>query len=81
MVIPGMLFWAATFVTASAAFTRSSKVSEPAESDSVQTRKPTFAILVLLISVYSWVLTLAIHIFDMFFKNGPGSSRYWPWLE
>jgi len=41
-----------------------------------QPSKPTYAVMVLLVGVYSWLLTIAIHVFGAFFKNGPGSLKY-----
>jgi len=38
---------------------------------------PTFAVIVLLISVYAWMLTAAVHVFEAFFRNGLGSYKYW----
>ena len=75
MGIPSVLFFAGCFATASSAITPSEK-EPPTVSRNVQTDKPTFAIFVLLIGIYSWLLMLAIHIFDAFFKNGPGSTKY-----
>lgn len=75
MGIPSALFFAGSFAAASAALTRSDK-ERPTVSGDVQTNKPTFAILVLLIGIYSWALTLAMHVFHAFFKNGPGSIKY-----
>ena len=75
MGIPSVLFFLGCFATASAAVNSSD--NEPTTtSHDVQTGKPTFAIFVLLIGVYSWLLTVAMHIFDAFFKNGPGSIKY-----
>lgn len=75
MGIPSVLFFGVSIATAFAAFTPSGK--EPRTvSGNVQTNKPTFAILVLLIGVYSWLLTLAMHIFDDFFNNGLGLTKY-----
>jgi hypothetical protein len=75
MGIPSVLFFLGCFATASAAMTRSAKMPTSTSHD-VQKDKPTFAIFVLLISVYSWLLTIAMHISDAFFKNGPGSIKY-----
>lgn len=75
MGIPSALFFAGAIATASAALTRSNVESLIVSGD-VQSNKPTFAIVVLLIGVYSWWLTLALHVFDAFFKNGPGSVKY-----
>ena len=78
MAIPSIFFFAGVFATASAALTRSNKASaaDTAYSSNVQTNKPTFAIIVLLIGVYSWMLTFAMLVFAAFFKNGPGSAKY-----
>ena len=75
MAIPSVLFFAGCFATAAAAITPSD-TEPPTVTTDVQTEKPTFAIFVLLVGVYSWLLTLAMHIFDAFFKNGPGSAKY-----
>jgi hypothetical protein len=75
MGIPSVLFFVGCIATAFAAITRSDK-EPPAVSPDIQTDKPTFAIFVLLIGVYSWLVTLAMHIFGAFFKNGPGSTKY-----
>lgn len=75
MGIASGLFFAGFFATASAAISGRDK-TPPNVSHGVQRDKPTFAILVLLIGVYSWLLTWAMHIFDAFFKNGPGSTKY-----
>jgi len=75
MGIPSVLFFAGCIATAYAAITPSEK-GPLSESHNIQTDKPTFAVIVLLIGVYSWLLTLAMHIFEGFFKNGPGSIKY-----
>lgn len=75
MGIPSVLFFAGGFATAYAAFTPADKVPRPVVRDA-QRDKPTFAIFVLLIGVYSSLLTIAMHVFDMFFPNGPGSTKY-----
>lgn len=75
MAFPSVLFFAGFIATAIAAVTPSTQSSSSAAHDA-QTDKPTIAIFILLIGVYSWILTLAIHIFDAFFKNGPGSTKY-----
>ena len=78
MGIPSVLFFACSFATASAAFSRSDK-EPPSASCNVQTNKPTFAIFVLLIGVYSWLMwlmKLSMHVFDTLIKNGPGSVKY-----
>jgi hypothetical protein len=76
MAVPSALFFSGFIATAAAAVTPSTKAPCNAERDK-QATKPAFAIFILLISVYSWILTLAIHLFDVFFKNGPGSTKYW----
>lgn len=75
MGIPGLLFFAGSFATACAAFVPSEEAAS-AGSVNVQASKPTFAVVALLIGVYSWLLTVAMHIFDAFPKNGPGSVKY-----
>ena len=40
-------------------------------------RKPTFVILVLLVSSYTWMFTIALHVFDLFFAaNCLGGVKY-----
>ena len=76
MIFPSLLFFAGAFATASAALARSN--TEPSDAiDTLQESKPTFAIFILLAGVYSWLLTIAMHVFDLFFKNGPGSVKYY----
>jgi len=75
MGFPSVLFFLGCLATASAALTPSDKEPTTAMHD-LQTEKPTFAIFVLLIGAYSWLLTVAMHIFGAFFKNGPGSMKY-----
>lgn len=81
MGIASALFFAGAFATAAAAVTKSRERTPTRAEDftwgSGQTRTPTFAILVLLIGVYSWLLTLAMHVFGALFKNGPGSVKYY----
>jgi hypothetical protein len=75
VIFPSILFFAGALATASAAITRSH--SEPSNAIAAsQQSKPTFAIFVLLVGIYSWLLTVAMHVFDLFFKNGPGSVKY-----
>lgn len=76
MGIPSVLFFLGCFATASAAMTPADKEPTITSHDG-QTVKPTVAILVLLIGFYSWLLTVAMHIFDAFFNNGPGSVKYY----
>jgi hypothetical protein len=75
MGAPSAVFFAGSYATARATFTR--RAETPAlVAAAMQTDKPTFAIFVLLISVYTWMLTLAIHLFEPFFKHRPGSLKY-----
>ena len=75
MGIPSGLFLAGSLVTACAALTRLD--DEPRRTlAKVQMNKPTYAIFVLLIGVYSSLLTLVLHVWGAFFKNGPGSAKY-----
>ena len=78
MGIVSVLFFAGAYATAVSAITRpdSEGVARRQEVGNEQTNKPTFAIFVLLTGVYSWLLTLAMHVFEAFFKNGPGSTKY-----
>lgn len=75
MGIPSIVFFLSCFATACAALTPSD-TGPAAIAHDRQVDKPTFAILILLIGVYSWALTLGMHIFTVFFKNGPGSFKY-----
>ncbi len=77
--IVSFVFLCATYATAVAAIShakdsRSTPKQQPHHS---RQAKSTFAIMVLLIGVYSWLLTIAMHVFDAFFKNGPGSLKYY----
>ena len=76
MGVPSILFFLGSLATACAATVPPDEVASRSSSNA-QTGKPTFAILVLLISVYSWLLTAAMHIFHTFFKNGPGTTKYY----
>ena len=71
-----VLFLAGSFATAAATSTRLDKERLSLPID-VQTNKPTFAIVVLLISIYSIILTLGMHVFEGFFNNGPASTKYY----
>lgn len=78
MGVLSVLFFAGSFAAVSAAFARSDQ-EPPAASCYVQKNKPTFAIFVLLIAVFSWLMwlmILAMHVFDTFIKTGPGSVKY-----
>lgn len=33
--------------------------------------------MVLLVAIYSWLLTVGMHVFNAFFRNGPGSFKYY----
>lgn len=76
MAIPSLAFLAGCFATAAAAIIPDAKES-PVASHQVEERKPTFAIFVLLISIYSWLLMIGMTIFRVFFNNGPGSTKYY----
>ena len=51
--------------------------TSPSREMNRQKSKPTFAIVVLLVGIYAWLMTVALHIFDGFFRNGPGSTKYY----
>jgi len=82
---PSSFFFLASFAIAAAAFTRTDLSQSDDDAlgiDDTHTKqpqrdKPTLAILILLICIYSWMLTAAMHLFDAFFKNGPGSFKYY----
>ena len=76
MGIPSILFFLGCLATACAAIIPPVEATSRSSSNA-QTGKPTFAILVLLIGLYSWMLTAAMHIFQAFFKNGPGTTKYY----
>ena len=79
MLLASLIFLAGSFAAAAAALTKNvvPHSAHAGDSSHLQTNKPTFAILVLLVGIYSWVLTFAMHIFDAFIKNGPGSTKYY----
>ncbi|MBL8814386.1 MAG: hypothetical protein JNL58_00035 [Planctomyces sp.] len=73
--IPSAMFFLGSYATAAAAITPS--IKEPVTSSSdVQSDKPTFAILVLLVSIFSWQLEVLLHFLDTFCKNGPSPMEY-----
>lgn len=73
------IFFATSYATAAAACSLAKKKRPGvAEFRTVpRQEKPTFAVIVLLIGVYSWLLTIAMHVFEAFFKNGPNSPKYY----
>lgn len=75
MGVPSVMFFLGCFATAVAAVTPSHR-KPPDVSHSAQPAHPTFAIFVLLIGLYAWMLTCAMHVFGAFFRNGPGSPKY-----
>lgn len=76
MGILSIVFFLGCYATAAAAMTRSER--KPASTQrEVQANAPTFAIFVLLIGVYTWLMTIAMHVFHAFFRNGPGSIKYY----
>ena len=74
--ILSLVFFAGCFATFCAAIAPPCETAITTPVDS-HTGKPTFAIFVLLIGVYSWLLTVSMHIFNAFIKNGPGSPKYY----
>lgn len=76
MALPSLLFFAGSFLAAVAVVTKHDQASTVEHSNNVQTRKPTFAIIVLLIGVYSWLLTVAMHVLGGVFFNGLDSLKY-----
>lgn len=77
MAIPSLIFLLGAAAIISSAFVPPNESNSKYEPAIRQSDKPTFAIMVLLISVYSWLLTFSMHIFRAFFKNGPGSTKYY----
>jgi hypothetical protein len=75
MGVPGILFFLGCFATAAAAVAPS-HAEPPQVSHDARPTSPTFALFVLLIGLYSWLLTGAMHVWGACFKNGPGSSKY-----
>ena len=39
--------------------------------------KPTLSIVVLMVWIYSWLLTIGMLVFGNFFRNGPGTTKYY----
>jgi hypothetical protein len=78
MGVVSLLFFGGAYATAAAAISRSPNdpVAEKVYTARFQKNKPTFAILVLLISVYTWLLGFAMLVADLFFKVDPGSIKY-----
>ena len=76
MGVPSALFFLGCFATAVAVITPSHREPQDA-SHSAQPAHSTFAIFVLLIGLYAWLLTFAMHVFGAFLKNGPGSPKYY----
>jgi hypothetical protein len=75
MGMASVFFLAASYATAAAAFSGNHQ-HQDGDEQQFQTAKPTFAVFVLLISGYSWLLTIGMHIFHAFFNNGPASVKY-----
>lgn len=74
-----MLFLGGTCATAAAAVSevkdrRSAHADPP---DRTTPAAPTFAIIVLMISVFAWMLTVGLHWFGAGLRNGPGNHKYW----
>lgn len=74
MAFPSALFFAGACATAVAAVVP--REAKPAAAKAEEP-KPTFAIVVLLIGVYTLFLTLATHVFDAFLRIQPGSPKYY----
>jgi hypothetical protein len=84
MAIASAVFVAGAYATAVTAYVlaKSEKSAVEQRLGNVQSNKSTFAIVVLLISIYSSMLVLGLAVFDAFFfnaffKNGPGSFKYY----
>ena len=81
MAIPSVLFFAGCFATAAAAITPSD-TEPPTVTTDVQTEKPTLAIFVLLIGVYSWLLVSHLASYFMlilaWFMMLKGTDPRWP---
>ncbi|MEW4487604.1 hypothetical protein AB1L42_05955 [Thalassoglobus sp. JC818] len=75
MAFPSAVFFAGSYATACAALQPKHREARFAPYY-YQRNKPTFAIFVLMISIITCQLTLAMNVFATFFKNGPGSFKY-----
>lgn len=73
-----LAFAALTFFSAAAARShlKRNPESQTAASRSVERTSTTMVLIVLLICVYSWLLTLGMTIVDIF-GNGQPNSKYW----
>ena len=77
MVAISVAFLVLAYATCRAAISLWKERHEATEEPATQPpSKPTYAIMVLLIGLYSWLLTLSMHLFGGLFKNGPGSVKY-----
>ena len=76
MAIPSFLFFAGALVTFCAAVTESNSEFTENRSEDPRPEKPTFAIIIFLISIYSWLLSLGMHFFGGFF-NGLTPTKYY----
>lgn len=79
LALGSLVFFAASAVTAAAAYSLlfGKQTSYERTRIAPQGRQPTFAVLTLLISIYSCMLTIGMHLFEAFFKNGPGTFKYY----
>lgn len=79
LALGSVLFFAAGMVTASAAYSllMGKQASYERTRIAPQGHQPTIAVLTLLISIYSCMLTIGMHVFEAFFKNGPGTFKYY----
>lgn len=64
-----------SYAAAAAVVTPSEKAPSSASSN-LHPETPTFAILAYMIGVYSVLFSIGILVFELFFKNGPGSIKF-----
>lgn len=73
----GLPFIAGTYATARAARMRKQPPTAAEKAERAKQAKPTLAILILLIGMYSWFLTIGIHVFNIFNANGVRQLKYY----
>ena len=76
MAIPSLLFFAGALATLCAVVTEPNSEFTEDHLGNPQTEKPTFAVIILLVGIYSWMLSLAMHFHGAFF-NGLTPTKYY----
>ncbi|QDS95083.1 hypothetical protein FF011L_38670 [Roseimaritima multifibrata] len=78
MAAASVAFLALAYATCIAAFSlaKEKRAAKGRPQTVQQPSKPTYAVMILLVGIYSWLLTIGMHLFDTFFNNGPGSLKY-----